>query len=127
MLYAGGSPNSPAKLKPVRSRAAFPIVVSAVVLAFGWTTSTLAQDTNAVVSAKKPKPGVSFSARFNQVDTNKDGVVSKAEFKGKPELFDVVDADKNGFLTRVELASFAKSRTKVTASGESKVLPRAGS
>lgn len=55
---------------------------------------------------------VSYVERFNQIDTNKDGVVSKSEFKGKTQFFDAIDSNKDGNLTKSELASFAKSRTK---------------
>lgn len=44
-----------------------------------------------------------YAARFQQLDTNKDGVVSRSEWPLAPESFNVVDQDKDGRLTRSEL------------------------
>jgi Ca2+-binding EF-hand superfamily protein len=44
-----------------------------------------------------------YAARFQQLDTNKDGVVSRSEWPLEPESFDVVDRDKDGRLTKSEL------------------------
>ena len=44
-----------------------------------------------------------YAARFQQLDQNKDGVVSRSEWPLEPESFDVVDRDKDGRLTRSEL------------------------
>lgn len=44
-----------------------------------------------------------YAARFQQLDRNKDGVVSRSEWPLAPESFNVVDRDKDGRLTRGEL------------------------
>lgn len=44
-----------------------------------------------------------YAARFQQLDQNKDGVVSRSEWPLAPESFDVVDRDKDGRLTKSEL------------------------
>jgi Ca2+-binding EF-hand superfamily protein len=44
-----------------------------------------------------------YAARFQQLDTDKDGVVSRSEWPLAPESFNVVDSDKDGRLTRSEL------------------------
>ena len=40
--------------------------------------------------------------RFRAMDKDGDGKISRAEFTGRPALFDRLDADKDGFLTRDE-------------------------
>lgn len=44
-----------------------------------------------------------YAARFQQLDQNKDGVVSRSEWPLAPASFDVVDSDKDGRLTKSEL------------------------
>lgn len=44
-----------------------------------------------------------YVARFQQLDQNKDGVVSRSEWPLEPKSFDVVDRDKDGRLTKSEL------------------------
>lgn len=44
-----------------------------------------------------------YAARFQQLDENNDGVVSRSEWPLAPESFDVVDRDEDGRLTRGEL------------------------
>jgi Ca2+-binding EF-hand superfamily protein len=44
-----------------------------------------------------------YAARFQQLDQNKDGVVTRAEWPLEPKSFDVVDRDQDGRLTRSEL------------------------
>lgn len=44
-----------------------------------------------------------YAARFQQLDQNKDGVVSRSEWPLEPKSFDVVDRDKDGRLTKSEL------------------------
>jgi Ca2+-binding EF-hand superfamily protein len=46
-------------------------------------------------------PGIG-PARFDVMDKNGDGKLSKDEFQGPPALFERLDADKDGFLTRKE-------------------------
>ena len=44
-----------------------------------------------------------YSERFAQLDHDQDGYVERAEWPLAPESFDVVDRDKDGRLSRVEL------------------------
>ena len=41
--------------------------------------------------------------RFEKMDTNQDGKISKEEWKGRAEMFDRLDANHDGFLTKDEL------------------------
>jgi len=49
------------------------------------------------------------------IDTNQDGVVSREEAKASPRIarsFDAIDADKDGQLTREELAAWRKAHAQ---------------
>jgi len=41
--------------------------------------------------------------RFSDLDVNRDGRISGAEWHGDPRLFGTLDTDRNGFLSRTEL------------------------
>jgi Ca2+-binding EF-hand superfamily protein len=49
-------------------------------------------------------------ARFDQMDQDKDGRLTRAEFSGPPALFDRADADSDGAITKAEAARFAGSQ-----------------
>jgi Ca2+-binding EF-hand superfamily protein len=57
------------------------------------------------ISGNKPKPGDMTSAeKIKVVDTNGDGVLTAEEHAaGSKSMFDKMDADKDGFLSRQEL------------------------
>lgn len=48
------------------------------------------------------KPG-QFLQRFEAMDANKDGKVSREEFKGRPAMFDRLDADHDGAIDKSDL------------------------
>ena len=43
--------------------------------------------------------------RFPKSDANKDGIVSKEEFRGPQRMFDRIDADQNGKLSKEEISA----------------------
>jgi len=43
-------------------------------------------------------------------DADGDGRLSRGEFRGPPQRFDMIDADKDGFLTKEEITVFRASR-----------------
>jgi len=49
-----------------------------------------------------PSPLVPHAGRFQAMDTNKDGRISRAEFKGPSDVFASVDADHDGSITKPE-------------------------
>jgi len=51
-------------------------------------------------------------ARFEEMDANNDGKVSKSEWKGRPRAFDRLDADHDGYVTREELKEGRKKAKK---------------
>ncbi|MEO6807612.1 MAG: EF-hand domain-containing protein [Isosphaeraceae bacterium] len=53
--------------------------------------------------------------RFQAMDTDGDGKVSKAEFKGPELLFKRLDADKDGFITTAEALNAFKPQEKPAA------------
>src|SRR5262249_2440061 len=46
--------------------------------------------------------------RMRAMDINNDGVISRDEWKGKPEVFNRLDKNGDGSLTREELADAAR-------------------
>ncbi|ADU13467.1 EF-hand domain-containing protein [Asticcacaulis excentricus] len=58
-----------------------------------------------------PGPRMTPDERFARMDTNKDGFITRDEFKGRrPEAFDMMDANKDGKLTKDEMVAFMKER-----------------
>ncbi|MBO0725225.1 MAG: EF-hand domain-containing protein [Blastocatellia bacterium] len=52
--------------------------------------------------------GFNVDKRMKRMDTNNDGVISRDEWKGKPEGFDKIDKNGDGSLTREELEAAAR-------------------
>ena len=50
--------------------------------------------------------GIPWEAVLGRDDKNKDGKVGKEEFSGPPQLFDRIDANRDGFITREEHEAF---------------------
>lgn len=50
--------------------------------------------------------GIPWQAITGRDDKNKDGKVAKDEFSGPPQLFQILDRDRDGFLTREEHEAF---------------------
>jgi Ca2+-binding EF-hand superfamily protein len=51
-----------------------------------------------------------FLQRFQAMDANKDGKVTREEFKGRPALFDRLDADHNGVIDKDDLKTLREKR-----------------
>ncbi len=47
-------------------------------------------------------PGISWQAVVSRQDSNKDGKISKEEFRGSPPLWQRLDRDKDGYVTEEE-------------------------
>ncbi len=62
-----------------------------------------------MVDAPGSRPRASKDARINRLDTNGDGMISRAEAAGYAKLakaFNRIDVDKDGQLSREELLAF---------------------
>lgn len=76
--------------------------ILALVIAIGLAT------TASVATAASPERG----QRFDKLDTNADGKLSRAEVAADPEIaqrFAQLDVNKDGFVNRDELASKRRS------------------
>jgi Ca2+-binding EF-hand superfamily protein len=47
---------------------------------------------------------------LKKMDANADGKIARDEWKGKPEGFDKLDADKDGLLTQTEIRDVARDK-----------------
>lgn len=60
----------------------------------------------------KEKMGGGIEKRFEMMDKNTDGFVEKDEFKGPPQIFDKIDADKDGKITKEEMKQHHENKKK---------------
>ncbi len=74
--------------------------------------TTGGQDPQPAAAARKGgKGGKGQRAKFMQkMDANADGKIARDEWKGKPEGFDKLDADKDGLLTQAELGDVLRDK-----------------
>ena len=57
---------------------------------------------------RRGRGGGDMFARLMQMDVDKDGAISKAEWKGRPEGFARLDKDKDGKLSKAELETLSR-------------------
>jgi Ca2+-binding EF-hand superfamily protein len=64
--------------------------------------------------AQKPqkKAQKRIEAQFKKLDTNRDGAISRDEWKGRAKAFDRLDADHNGSLSLKELERVTAARKR---------------
>lgn len=71
--------------------------------------ATSGQDPQPPVAGRKSGKG--HRTKFLQkMDANADGKVARDEWKGKPQGFDKLDADNDGFLTQAELGDVLRDK-----------------
>jgi len=58
------------------------------------------------MAAAQPSPEMIL----HNMDTNRDGRISRQEWRGPPPRFDVLDSNRDGFITREELESASRRR-----------------
>jgi EF hand domain-containing protein len=85
---------------------------AAVLLAFGLSATPVLAQQQAAQPAPQQKPWKQqrrqalqkrFVRQFQRLDTNKDGVISRDEWRRRPQMFDRIDTNHDGVLTRDEL------------------------
>ncbi len=59
-------------------------------------------------ASRSPNRGFNFATILKRQDADKDGKLTRDEFRGPKQFFDRVDADKNGIVTADEARQFAK-------------------
>lgn len=59
-------------------------------------------------SGPRQRGGPNGEKRMKRLDINNDGVISRDEWKGRPEAFDKIDNNGDGSLTREELGDAAR-------------------
>lgn len=72
-------------------------------------------DTNAIFSNQDELENEMFSADFDSVDTNKDGLISKSEWVtagNSGDQFEVIDTNKDGVISRDEFVAFQQSQAQ---------------
>ena len=93
--------------------------IAALTLAAGaFAQAPTTPAAGATAPAKMAQPAAEKGKRFQKIDTNKDGMISRAEAAGNPRLakkFDAMDANKDGQLSKDELKAY-----KVAHKGEGK-------
>ncbi len=68
------------------------------------------QDPQPTASARR-KGGKGQRGKFmKKMDANADGKIARDEWKGKPEGFDKLDADKDGFLAQSEIREVVRDK-----------------
>jgi Ca2+-binding EF-hand superfamily protein len=78
------------------------------------------------VKAVGPLAGTGLIQRLKAADKDGDGKVSRAEFPGQPPMFNRIDADKDGFLTKEEVGQFARNaQAKAKAKAKRKAKAKA--
>jgi len=83
------------------------LIFAACVLAYLTSISVLAQQPQGRPNSRK-HGGPNGEKRMKRMDINNDGVISRDEWKGKPEAFDRIDKNGDGKLTREELGEAAR-------------------
>ena len=79
-----------------------------------------------IVGAPGSKPRASANARINKLDTNQDGMISRAEAAGNPKLvkaFNRIDVNKDELLSRDELVAFKEKTKAVRAAKKGTTAP----
>lgn len=77
-----------------------------------WTRQDARTETGATAKKGTAKAGNRIAEALKNADKNGDGKLTREEYP-KPELFDVIDANKDGFATTEEIkAYYAKQRPK---------------
>jgi hypothetical protein len=56
-----------------------------------------------------------LKTKFDQLDTNKDGQIARAEWKGKAKAFDSMDANHDG---NISFAEYKAAREKAAKNGK---------
>ncbi len=83
------------------------LIFAACVLALLTTISVLAQDPQGQPGPRR-RGGHNGEKRMKSMDINNDGVISRDEWKGKPEVFNRIDKNGDGSLTREEFGDVAR-------------------
>ena len=79
-----------------------------------------------IVGAPGSKPKASMDARINRLDTNGDGMISRAEVSGYLKLakaFNRIDVNKDEQLSRDELMAFRDKARAVRAAKKGTTAP----
>ena len=84
------------------------LIFAAYVLALLTSISALAQDPQGQPGPRR-RGGHNGEKRMKTMDINNDGVISRDEWKGRPEVFNRIDKNGDGSLTREEFGGAARN------------------
>jgi Ca2+-binding EF-hand superfamily protein len=85
------------------------MLIAICVMANLTSISVLAQDSQGQPGSRQ-RGGANAEKRMKRLDINNDGVISRDEWKGKPEAFAKIDKDGDNSLTREEFEAAPRTQ-----------------